>query len=79
MSVNLGFAHASNDFLIAALLIFGAETLAGYALGGVNLLSETVDSQLTPATLLGVFAIGTLFGFVRWRNRADTLEGERVV
>jgi len=44
----------------AALLIFGAETLAGYALGGVNLLSETIDSQLTPSILLSVFAIGTM-------------------
>ena len=36
MSVNLGFAHASNDFLIAALLIYSVAVIAfagDYAFG----------------------------------------------
>ncbi|HEX9040885.1 MAG TPA: hypothetical protein VF838_07620, partial [Trebonia sp.] len=36
MSVNLGFAHASNDFLIAALLIYSVAVVAfagDYAFG----------------------------------------------
>jgi hypothetical protein len=46
--------------VVSALLIFGAEALAGYALAGVNLLVPAGDeSALTASTLITVFAIGT--------------------
>jgi len=46
--------------VVSALLIFGAEALAGYALAGVNLLVPAGDEgALTASTLVMVFAIGT--------------------
>ena len=45
---------------VSALLIFGAEAFAGYAIAGVNLLVPADDeSRLTASTLMAVFAIGT--------------------
>ena len=44
---------------VSALLIFGVEALAGYALAGVNLLVPAEESALTASTLIAVFAIGT--------------------
>lgn len=44
----------------SALLIFGAEALAGYALAGVNLLAPAGEEiALEASTLVAVFAIGT--------------------
>ena len=45
--------------VVSALLIFGVEALAGYALAGVNLLVPAEESALTASTLITVFAIGT--------------------
>jgi hypothetical protein len=44
---------------VSALLIFGVEALAAYALAGVNLLVPAEEPALTASTLITVFAIGT--------------------
>jgi hypothetical protein len=44
---------------VSALMIFGVEALAGYALAGVNLLVPAEETALTASTLITVFAIGT--------------------
>ena len=43
----------------SALIIFGAEALAGFALAGINFLSpEATHADLQPSALVGIFAIG---------------------
>jgi len=54
-------ASALAAIVVSALLVFGAEAFAAYAIAGVNLLSPAgEDTELTTSTLGAVFAVGTL-------------------
>ena len=62
MSVNLGFAHASNDFLIAALLIYSLAVLAyagDYAFGRPR---RAAASAAKPAEVAQLAAVGAATG-----------------
>jgi len=66
VSVNLGFAQASNDFLIAALLIYSLAVLA-FAGGSIAILDH-VHGWVTKLAIAVVVCTWSWIAWQRWRT-----------